>query len=393
VKVARRWRRWLRWAVAILLVLSLAGGAGWWRIVATPEPIVDVSGGDTGPTIGNVYFGGPDKPGAMRQLLLDRVRATPRGGWIAWATYYFLDQELAQALIDASDRGVRVTLCVEGDPRLESANGAVLAMLRRHGLNGGLTVRPRAGFPFEELSGKLHIKIYAFSYPKPVALVGSFNPSGGTGDDAAAVMAEIGDQDRGHNLLVELTSPGLVGALTHHVALLARNHGTMDRFSAENNRTIRDRDTRLYFYPRLRTEIVESVFDTLDQGDRIWAGISHLKNEAVGSLEDAAERGAKIELLVHGTERRVPQAAIDRLRAAGVLIRRYNRPDKLPMHAKFMVIERDGRWTSYFGSLNFNRNSRLLNDELLVRSSNPQLALALLGRFREIGREVDREGS
>ena len=373
---------------ALCIALVLAAFCGWLAYIQTAEPIVDVRG-DGRPTIGAVYFGGPDRPpGALRAELLRRVRQSPPGSAIDWATYYFLDREIAEALIAASDRGVRVTLCVEGDPRLEGASDTVLAMLRRHGLRGGLTVRPRAPFPFEELSGKLHSKIYAFSWPRPAALVGSFNPSGSAD---AATLREIGDQDLGHNLLVEIVSPGLVGELVGRVHLLAANEGSAGRLWREDNRIVRDRDTQLYFYPRLRTEIVEDELDRLDHGDRLWAAVSHLKEETVGNLIDAAERGAILRLIVHDSERRVPQASIDRLVKAGIEVRRYHDRRALPMHAKFFLIERDGGWTAYFGSLNYNRNSRLLNDELLVKSSDPGLIAALRRRFDQIDRQVDAQ--
>lgn len=385
----RRIGRLLLIAAALLAVLA---APAWLLFANWNEPVVDVSPAPARPTIGQVYFGGPGKPeGALRNLLLQRVRATPPGQSIDWATYYFLDAELAQALIDASRRGVKVRLVVEGDPRFESANGNVVAMLRRDGLRGGLTVRPGAPFPLERVRGKLHSKIYAFSWPSPVALVGSFNPSGGKGDDSAAILAEIGDQDRGHNMLVEITSPGLVGALVRHVKVLAQNHGSVSRFSRENNRTIRDRDTELFFYPRLHTDIVEQALDQLGPGDRLWAAISHLKGDAVGTLEDAAERGAQIRLIVHDSERRVPQRVVDRLTRDGIEIRRYRQAEKLPMHDKFFIIENEGHWVTYFGSLNFNTNSRFLNDEVLVRSTNSKLGLALLQRFVELDHEVDRQ--
>jgi hypothetical protein len=378
-------RRFLAVALAIVAVPL----AGWIAVETIPETVVDVGGGSTEPTIGAAHYGGPGYPeGALRSLLLARVRATPPGQSIDWATYYFLDAELAQALIDASDRGVHVRLVVEGDPRLEGANGAVLKHLREDGLHGGLTVREPSMRLLRPLAGKLHAKIYAFSWPRPVALVGSFNPSGGTGDDAPRIVEEIGDQDRGHNLLVEITSPGLVRQLVGHVGALAKGHGTTGRFDADNNRTYRDQDTEIFFYPRLRPEIVETTLDQLGPGDHLYAAISHLKAEAVGVLEDAKERGAEIDLIVHDTERRVPQSAVDRLSADGIRIRRYSRPDHLPMHAKFFIVENEDHWTVYFGSLNFNRNSRLLNDELLVRSTNKALARSLLTRFREIEAEV-----
>ena len=84
----------------------------------------------------------------------------------------------------------------------------------------------------------------------------------------------------------------------------------------------------------------------------------------------------------------MPQAAIERLRQAGVDIRRYRDPRDLPMHAKFVLIERDGERIGFFGSFNFNRSSRFLNDELLVRSTDPRLFGTLRARFDQLDAEV-----
>ena len=127
-----------------------------------------------GGQLGRIEFGGPDlPPRRLRDLLQDQVDASPPGSRIDWATYYFRDRALAAALIRASDRGVRVTLVLEPDPRRAGANDAVIAMLEAHGLNGGFHFYKPA--PFDD--GHLHAKIYAFSEPD-IAWVGSFNPTG-----------------------------------------------------------------------------------------------------------------------------------------------------------------------------------------------------------------------
>jgi phosphatidylserine/phosphatidylglycerophosphate/cardiolipin synthase-like enzyme len=59
------------------------------------------------------------------------------------------------------------------------------------------------------------------------------------------------------------------------------------------------------------------------------------------------------------------------------------------MHAKFIVTDSHGRLTSYLGSLNYNRNSRWLNDEVLLRTTAPRLAAELLARYAAIEREID----
>jgi hypothetical protein len=374
----------------VLLAALVAAGAVAFRLFqATPEPVVDVHRPGPAP-MGAIHFGGPDKPvGALSALLRARIDAVPPGGRIAWATYYFRDLDLARALIRASDRGVKVTLVIDGDPRLDDANQAAIGLLRQDGLRGGLVVRGSTlPDPIDMLSGRLHSKIYMFSHPRPVALIGSFNPSGDEHTDKAT-LEEIGDQDRGHNLLVEVTGAGLVAALEQHVRELAADGGSVDRFAASDNRTYRDGDTDLFFYPRLRPYIVEHAVDALRPGDRMWGAISHLKAGMVDRIAAAARRGVIVDLVVHNTERRVPSGAVEELREAGVSVRRYRRPDQLPMHAKFIVTQSGGWLTTYLGSLNYNRNSRWLNDEVLVRTADPRLARTLLSRYVVIEHEID----
>jgi hypothetical protein len=380
--------RLILWFALLLAVLAGAGFAVFYAVQHSDEPVVDVHRAGP-PTMAAIHFGGPDRPvGALSALLRNRIDAVPPGGRIAWATYYFRDLDLARALIRASDRGVRVTLVVDGDPRFESANQVAIQLLRRHGLAGGLVVRQPAPPPFDAIAGRLHSKIYMFSDPQPVALIGSFNPSGDEQTDRAT-LEEIGDQDRGHNLLAEVTGRGLVAALEAHVHALAAGGGSVDRFAASDNRTYRDSDTELFFYPRLRPYVTEQSVAALRPGDRLWGAISHLKAGMVDRIAAAARRGVIVDLVVHDTERRVPTAAVDELREAGASVRRYRRPDHLPMHAKFIVMDSGGRLTSYLGSLNYNRNSRWLNDEVLVRTADRRIALTLLARYAEIEREID----
>lgn len=321
-----------------------------------------------------VHFGGPDKPPRLlRDLLQRRIEAVPPGGAIRWATYYFRDRELARALMAASDRGVVVTLQVEGTPRRASANAAVLAMLKAHGLGGGLTI---AAARFKPLHPHLHSKIYYFSHPVPTVFVGSFNPSGDVPEDPE-VVAEIGDQDRGDNLLIELTEPAFAEALGHRAATLT---DPLPRW--RNSRTIAGRDATAWCFPRFDVSLVERA---LAGASEITGCISHLKAGALARrLAHEAGRGAKVRLLVHDTTRRVPEATVIALRDAGIEIRRVLRPDGLPMHAKFILA--DG--TAWFGSFNYNPRSRWLNHEILLSSRHPAIVQALTGRYEEIARSA-----
>jgi len=160
-----------------------------------------------------VYFGGPDRPvGFLRDLLAERVARVPAGGSIDWVTYYFRDRRLADALVEARERGVDVRVTLDGHPRTPHANNAVIEMLEA-GLGGGLcAVRGRLdGTPLGKIARpRLHEKLYCFSHPTPVAFVGSFNPSSDSPESEPEVIEVIGDHDRAHNLLVELGHLDLV---------------------------------------------------------------------------------------------------------------------------------------------------------------------------------------
>ncbi|CAN7440793.1 phospholipase D-like domain-containing protein [Phenylobacterium sp. LjRoot225] len=331
-----------------------------------------------------LHFGGPDRPArVLRDLLLARIEAAPPGSEILWVTYYFRDRGLAQALTAAQRRGVRVRVVLDARPRRADINGPVIAWLRA-GLGEGLRVHrsPVAGL-------RLHTKIYAFSGPAPVAFLGSFNPSGDEPEDPG-VLEDIGDQDRGHNLLVEYRDPATVEAVRLQAA---RIWGQRDvsRFSLWQNRPVRLGATTLYFFPRLRPGVVERGLSRLGPGDHVRAAVSHVeRGPFTARLTEAARRGARVELVVHDTRRRVPDPVVAGLSRAGVVVRRYCHPDGLPMHAKFVVVRDGAQRTAWFGSLNYNANSRFLNHEILLRSTDARVVSGLDARFGQISAEAVR---
>lgn len=340
----------------------------------------------SGATLGRIEFGGPDlPPRRLRTLLQSHADASPPGSRIDWATYYFRDRALAEALIRASERGVHVRLVMEPYPRREGANDAVIAMLKAHGLGGGLRLYRPA--PFDR--GHMHAKIYAFSEPD-VAWVGSFNPSGDEPEDAA-VIAEIGDQDRGHNLLLGIERPRLTAALRHHVAVLGRWRPVPLKLRPHFNRAVADDGAHLYFFPRLRPNAPEREIAQLGEGDRFRAAISHLKKGGLTrQLQKAVGRGVAVDLLVHDTERRVPSDLIGQLLSAGVRITRVRHPDGLPMHAKFLLVDRAGESCAWLGSYNFNPKSQTRNAEILLRTSDAAVISALGRRFEQIAAMADQ---
>lgn len=338
-----------------------------------------------------VFFGGPDRPpGLLCNLLRERIRAVPSGGEIFWATYYLRNEALGQALVDAKRRGVNVRLTLEAAPRTGSANHGLLQVLRESDRLGRdiRGVSHRWPDNLRRKKPRLHIKLYYFSHPAPHVLVGTFNPSGNRPEDPS-IIEEIGDQDRGHNVLVEMTDPTLVAALRRHVRLLhAGGHGPWERFLIRNNRVIESGDTRMYFFPRLARNVIARLFSTLGAGTVLRIAVSHLnERNMVHALVRLAERRIRIEIITHDTQRRVPPWVEEQL--GGVLtFCRYRHPEGLPMHNKFILIDAPQGRQVLFGSMNLSKHSLHANHELLVVSRNPSLYAAFAERWAQMMREL-----
>ena len=329
-----------------------------------------------------VHFGGPDlAPGRLRDLLAERVRAVPAGGAIDFITYYFRDRRLAAELLAAKHRGVAVRVTLDGRPRSSHANDAVIRLLAGpDGLGNGLRV-VRGG---KLLRPRLHEKLYCFSHPKPAAFVGSFNPSGDVPEENAELVREIGDQDRGYNLLVELRAPAVVEALASHArALHAARHGPFDRLWPASNCALHGEDVEIHFWPRVRANPVVALLERAVPGTRVRVVTSHLSGpSALRTLLDLARRGLALEILVGATERRVPERGERRLAAAGIPVQRVLHPDGLPMHDKFILIETPGERCVVFGSFNWSEPSRRCNREIGAIARDPALCDAFAARWQ-----------
>jgi phosphatidylserine/phosphatidylglycerophosphate/cardiolipin synthase-like enzyme len=325
-----------------------------------------------------IHFGGPDRPeGLLRDLLAERVEAVPPDGAIDWVTYYFRDRRLAASLLRACERGVQVRVTLDGRPRTPHANDAVIRMLRG-ALGRGLRVvaHPMDGAPWGRfVRSRLHEKLYCFSHPEPVAFVGSFNPSGDDPEQEPEVLREIGDQDRGHNLLVGLRDRSLVDGLVEHArALNDRGHGVFDRFRFASNRELRSDGLAVHFLPRVRRNPVLALLRRCGSEHRVRIAASHLSGPtSARALRALARRGATVEILAEPSLRRVPPKAEEQLRAAGVSVRRVTCPEGFPMHAKFALIDGPGDRRVIFGSFNWTELSRRFNREIGVIAADRQL--------------------
>jgi len=340
-----------------------------------------------------VHFGGPDIPAyRLRDVLAERIAAVPSGGAIDWVTYYFRDRRLAEDLLRAHRRGVKVTVTLEKNPRSAHANEIVSGMLS--GLGTGFRTLSLWG-ELEALGGTwkphVHEKLYCFSHPRPIAFIGSFNPSGdGFGDDRA-IIDEIGDQDRGHNVLVGLVDPVLVRRLVEHARWINRAHCILlYRFSKNANQAVRGKDTVIHFWPRVRPHPVLRFLSRLGAKARIRIAASHLKGTfVVKAITGLAYRGAAVEILAEPTLRRVPVEVEEMLAQAGISFRRVTHPEGLPMHNKFVLAEKGSQRWVMFGSFNWTDRSYRLNHEIGAISADDQLFDAFAGRWEVLAAQRD----
>lgn len=321
-----------------------------------------------------LHLGGPgESDRLLRDVLAERIRAVPPGGRIAWWTYYFRDRDLAQDLIDAQQRGVDVRVLVEGRTRTPGANRYVLALLEP-ALGDRLRVVDR---PY---ALRVHAKVFLFDGPDHCALLGSFNPSGDGDELEPQVIRAIGDQDRGFNLLVEHRDGALVEWLFAQDLRLHRSwFGRIGQYPLVWPRCHRGEHGALWLLPRFTRSPLLERLDGLGAGARVRMTATHLSGRvALRHLGAASARGVRIEALGEFTERRVPRALETRLRDAGIAFRRVEVTGGLPMHAKFTLIEQDGRREAWYGSANWSDRSFQRNFEVLARSTDNAISDALL---------------
>jgi hypothetical protein len=326
------------------------------------------------------FFGGPDRPDrVLRDLLEARIETVPPGGAIDWMTYYFRDHALAAALVRAHRRGVAVRVCLEGWPRRRHANDAVIEILKdsERGLGGGLRVL-RYALPLH-----LHSKLYCFSHPRPTALLGSFNPVGADPSDPE-LISDIGDQDGGHNLLVEVTDETVVQGLVRRIAAVHGGAGPLQMMTAPAKARIAGSTCDAILFPYLGRNPLDERLAAMRCGETLRIAASHLRDPGFAArLAQMARAGVNISVIMHHTPRRAPPALQRRLEREGVQVFQFHHPRGLPMHCKFVLADGVRPWVA-FGSYNFTLTSRWLNQEVLAFSDDPDLWASFDNRWDEL---------
>lgn len=330
-----------------------------------------------------IYFAGPDQSGCgLREVLQQKIEVTPACGAIDWVTYYFRDRELARQLVRARQRGVSVRVTLAGKPRSSEANDAVIELLSGpRGLGDGLRIVTPWGLPAPRGRAwrpQLHEKLYCFSHPRPVAFLGSYNPSTDNPELRPDIVAEIGDHQLAYNALVGITEPALVAALVEHARHLNNNYaGLFYRFSGAANRTLEGTGIKLFFWPRIEKHPVMAFLRQLPARSRIRLAASHIRSgKMVELLAGLARAGVDIDVAAAACCRRVPLTVERALARARVKMRRISHPDGHLMHLKFILVEAGNqRWT-VFGSFNWTNPSFWLNHEIAAIAAGPQLFAA-----------------
>ena len=334
-----------------------------------PEAKAKVAGGFSE----ECFFGSPSKPGALQALLAQAIDRVPAGGEILWATYYLANVALMERLRLASLRGVKLMVALEARPRRPAVNAEAF---KRLGALTGLSLVPVRS----RIYAHLHEKLYYFSHPQPFFLVGSYNPSMDASLDADAVL-DIGDQDQGHNVLVQVDSAQAVERVRQHLrAYLGEAAPVPYALTDELAVTFLPEDGRAPHLQWLQRDWQE-----------IHIAMSHLRDgTVVNRLGRQARKGCKVRIICHESHRRFPARHEHALRDAGVEVFRYCHPRQFPMHSKFTLLANGTERISLYGSLNFTKTSRWLNREVLVRSDAARTYDSLLANWHDIRQEIER---
>jgi phosphatidylserine/phosphatidylglycerophosphate/cardiolipin synthase-like enzyme len=125
-------------------------------------------------------------------------------------------------------------------------------------------------------------------------------------------------------------------------------------------------------------------------GARVRVVASHIRTErAVEVMTALARRGITVQVLAESTLRRVTAKVERRFSAANVQFSRFEDPEDLPMHLKFVLVEDGDRVFTIFGSFNWTKPSFWLNHEIAVISSNPRLFRAFAARWEVLKNETN----
>jgi phosphatidylserine/phosphatidylglycerophosphate/cardiolipin synthase-like enzyme len=296
-------------------------------------------------------------------------------------------------LIEAANRGVKVSLVLEASPRVSHANDDVYQLLKR---SGNIEIRyVRHYSPHRSIFGglpKVHEKIYYFKDNKRAfAYIGSYNPSGRENDDPQ-IIKRIGDQDRGHNFLVEIDDDLLVDELYNHCVLMKdTTHGFFEIFK-KGKKEVSNLDTTLYFFPWAGLKSIVNFLNLAEENDKIYISASHIWLFGItGIFLKLRKKNVDIEIISHDTKRRFPKVVQKKLEKYSINCLRYQHPENYPMHNKFILIEKKNEKLVGFGSLNLTNRSLFESHEIFAVTKDESVVAAFKQRWNDMYKTITEQ--
>ena len=337
------------------------------------------------------YFGGPDKSkNLLRDVLINHIEAVPANGNISWLCYYLNDPVILQALIDSSERGVNITLILDGQPRSPGINQACIDLFSQSD-NCSIKLTVIRNKPMWEYLGihwhpHMHSKLYYFSHPTPRVLAGSYNPTAGEEHTDETSLGKIGDHSISHNVLVTIDDQDATDYLHSYIAGMQDNwHRRFARFSSKHNTAFHTQKCTIDFLPRFSKHPVNTLLSKSDSNASVKCAISHFKGPCIlKPLKIALKAGKKIELLLESSQRRVPGKYSAFLDNHSIKYYQPGLKKNCLMHSKFILYKSDQEHCVMFGSFNWSTRSWLLNHEVIVCSHDKNVVAAFEQRWHQM---------
>lgn len=338
-----------------------------------------------------IYFGGPDlSKNNLRDILLQSIDGTPSDGNINWMCYYLSDIAILNALIEASRRGVAITILIDAHPRVPVINETSINYLREHA-SGSINLISAHKKPAWEYLGidwhpHFHTKLYYFSHPTPHLFIGSYNPTAGADELDEHAISEIGDHSISHNVLVRINQANVISVLSKYASNMhGRWFRSFARFTTSHNRTHSSGEWTFNLLPSLCTHPIQKLLTKKDENATIKCAISHLKGPGIRrSLLKALQLGKNVEILIDSTERRVAKEYLSFLEQHRIKYYQPKTAANCLMHNKFILYDSLNESSVMFGSYNWSARSRYLNHEIIATTRENNIISAFKSRWNEI---------
>ncbi|MFW5967926.1 MAG: phospholipase D-like domain-containing protein, partial [Persicimonas sp.] len=322
---------------------------------------------------------------AIEDEIIQLLEATPNGASVRAAYYLFSRTRIADAFVDAYDRGVDVEIvlgntnvrdnCEDWNAvtRLKDGLGANRVTVCRECEDGGACIGSRIQ----------HNKFITFS-----------ELDDGSSDVVAQSSANLTNPQRKkyNDLVVIRDDSGLYdGYVDYWNDLKAQQ-----RDDAYYHRVNGDTNTRAYFYPRESGDTILSVLDNVEchSNARIRLAMSIFTNTRVAVAEELADKqrdGCQVEVLLNES---AGSDVVSELQDANATVHLHPTGGDVRIHAKYLLVEApyyngNFRRLVWTGSHNYSGPALRRNDETLLRIEDRDVYDEYLDNWRLIRHRIE----